>query len=225
MNHRRPFGLFVIALVALGLAAPVSAQNRSPDYDSLMDMLANAPDTPRVRAAQIMADYVDYRALEIAVDAPRPGTLEELDALGDEEFANWSTAVSRVEFDPLSVADELPGENLARALPTATSAFRRLPEVLGVDWLEIDRALAADTEGIDSPFILDGYPRTVAAAQHLLGFLGSVGLPVLKVLHLSISKAEMSARAGKRGRADDNEEALRRRFEFYVENVQPSVDR
>ena len=91
---------------------------------------------------------------------------------------------------------------------------------------EIDRAL---TEGertgeSESPFILDGYPRTVTAAQHLLGFLGQVDVPVLKVLHLSISKAEMSARAGKRGREDDNEEALRRRFEFYVDNVQPSVD-
>jgi adenylate kinase family enzyme len=89
---------------------------------------------------------------------------------------------------------------------------------------EIERAIVADTEGLDSPFILDGYPRTVAAAKHLLGFLESLGLPVLKVLHLSISKAEMSARAGKRGRADDHEEALRRRFEFYVDNVQPSVD-
>ncbi len=89
---------------------------------------------------------------------------------------------------------------------------------------EIERAVLADTEGIDSPFILDGYPRTVAAARHLLAFLESAAIPVLKVLHLSISKAEMSARAGKRGRADDNEEALRRRFDFYVENVQPSVD-
>ena len=34
----------------------------------------------------------------------------------------------------------------------------------------------------------------------------------------------MRTRAGKRGRADDHEEALRSRFEFYVENVQPSVD-
>lgn len=89
---------------------------------------------------------------------------------------------------------------------------------------EIERALGAGDESTDGPFILDGYPRTVAAAQHLLGFLEGVGVPVLKVLHLSISKAEMSARAGKRGRADDNEEALRRRFDFYVENVQPSVD-
>ncbi|MEM9174349.1 MAG: nucleoside monophosphate kinase [Myxococcota bacterium] len=121
------------------------------------------------------------------------------------------------------------------------------PEVSQLDWLEfctargllipnrwtqdlisaeIDRALAEGEGkgGSESPFILDGYPRTVTAAQHLLGFLEQVDVPVLKVLHLSISKAEMSARAGKRGRADDNEEALRRRFEFYVDNVQPSVD-
>ena len=142
MSHRHMFGFVVIAMAALAFAAPVSAQDRSPDYDSLLAMLANAPDTDRVRAAQIIADYVDYRALEIAADAPQPGSLEELDALDDVEFADWSAALSRVEFDPLYVADELPGETLARALPTASSAFRRLPEVLGVDWLEIDRALA-----------------------------------------------------------------------------------
>jgi len=74
------------------------------------------------------------------------------------------------------------------------------------------------------PFILDGYPRTVAAARHLLTFLRALDVPVIKVLHLSISKAEMLRRAHKRGRLDDDEEALRSRFEFYVENVQPSVD-
>ena len=143
MSHRQGFGFPALALAAaLGLALPAAAQNRSPDYDSLLAMLASAPDTPRVRAAQIVADYVDYRALEIAGAAPRPGSLDELGALGDDEFAAWSAALSRVEFDPLYIADELAGEGLARALPTATSAFRRLPEVLGVDWLEIDRALA-----------------------------------------------------------------------------------
>lgn len=89
---------------------------------------------------------------------------------------------------------------------------------------EIERIISTEPDGYDTPFILDGYPRTVAAAQHLLAFLRSQNVPILKVLHLSISKAEMSSRAGKRGRSDDHEEALRSRFEFYVENVQPSVD-
>ena len=74
------------------------------------------------------------------------------------------------------------------------------------------------------PFIIDGYPRTVAAAEHLLGFLDSQGIPVIKVLHLSISKQEMISRASGRGRSDDSREALLSRFQFYIEHVQPSVD-
>ena len=47
---------------------------------------------------------------------------------------------------------------------------------------------------------------------------------MLKVLHLSISKQEMLHRAGIRGRIDDDTQSLLKRYEFYVENVQPSVD-
>ncbi|BBH53776.1 nucleoside monophosphate kinase [Fluviispira sanaruensis] len=74
------------------------------------------------------------------------------------------------------------------------------------------------------PFILDGYPRTVKAAQHLIGFLKKFNIPVIKVLHLSISKQEMLSRATKRGRADDDEQSLLSRYQFYIENVHPSVD-
>ena len=74
------------------------------------------------------------------------------------------------------------------------------------------------------PFILDGYPRTVAAAEHLLSLLRRLGLPVIKVLHLSISKQEMLSRARLRHCADDDEASLRSRYEFYVDKVQPSVD-
>ena len=76
----------------------------------------------------------------------------------------------------------------------------------------------------DRPFILDGYPRTIAAAKHLLEFLRRMSIPVIRVLHLSISKQEMIIRATGRGRADDDEASLISRFNFYIENVQPSVD-
>ena len=75
-----------------------------------------------------------------------------------------------------------------------------------------------------NPFILDGYPRTVKAAQHLIAFLRRFNIPVIKVLHLSISKQEMLSRATKRGRADDDEASLLSRYQFYIENVHPSVD-
>lgn len=156
-------------------------------------------------------------------------------------------------FDSIDTSDEL-SEKVRRYLPELQKYFGRSEaaetgDASQLEWLEfctargllipnrwtqdliaaaIDVILqspAADgTDGYKSPFILDGYPRTEIAAEHLLGYLRSVNVPVLKVLHLSISKAEMSARAGKRGRADDHAEALRSRFEFYVENVQPSVD-
>jgi adenylate kinase family enzyme len=73
-------------------------------------------------------------------------------------------------------------------------------------------------------FLLDGYPRTRVAAEKLLEDLAALGLPVLKVLHLSISKQEMLHRAGLRGRIDDDKASLLKRFDFYVESVQPSVD-
>lgn len=74
------------------------------------------------------------------------------------------------------------------------------------------------------PILIDGYPRTVAAAKHLLATLRKLGIEVIKVLHLSISKREMLLRAGKRGREDDDFESLQKRYDFYIESVQPSVD-
>lgn len=154
-------------------------------------------------------------------------------------------------FDCIDTTDEL-SDKVRRNLPELARFFDR-PEsgadASQLEWLEfctargllipnrwtqdliaasIDRILDSSrsdsADGFNVPFILDGYPRTVVAATHLLDYLQSVNVPVLKVLHLSISKAEMSARACKRGRADDHAEALRSRFEFYVENVQPTVD-
>lgn len=165
----------------------------------------------------------------------------------------YSLSNSVSMFDSIDTNDDL-SEKVRRYLPELETYFGRKPntdkaDASQLEWLEfctlrgllipnrwtqnlisaeIDTILqsksADSTDGYKTPFILDGYPRTVAAAEHLLNYLNSVNVPVLKVLHLSISKAEMSARAGKRGRADDHAEALRSRFEFYVENVQPSVD-
>jgi adenylate kinase family enzyme len=88
--------------------------------------------------------------------------------------------------------------------------------------------IAAHLEGLPDlatkPFLLDGYPRTPGAAAHLLKVLAGLGVPVLKILHLSISKQEMLHRAGMRGRIDDDGDSLLKRYEFYVESVQPSVD-
>lgn len=73
-------------------------------------------------------------------------------------------------------------------------------------------------------FILDGYPRTNIAAEKLMDTFKGLEIPVIKVIHLSITKEEMKKRAFGRKRMDDDEESLERRYSFYIEKVHPSVD-
>ena len=76
----------------------------------------------------------------------------------------------------------------------------------------------------DKTLILDGYPRTVAAAKHLLDLMEQLDIPVIKIVHMSISMQEMLRRAVRRGREDDSDAALLSRYQFYIDNVQPSID-
>ncbi len=94
------------------------------------------------------------------------------------------------------------------------------------DWAEriIEAQLRSNVAIHDSIFILDGYPRTRAAAESLLQLFDDLGIGVIKVLHLSITKAEMKSRAQSRGRPDDTDEALDLRYEFYIDHVQPCID-
>jgi adenylate kinase family enzyme len=73
-------------------------------------------------------------------------------------------------------------------------------------------------------FILDGYPRTITAAEFLLNTFDRLNIPVIKVLHLSITKEQMKIRAFNRMRKDDTEESLERRYQFYIDKVQPCID-
>ncbi|NNG04431.1 MAG: hypothetical protein HKM95_10075 [Inquilinus sp.] len=144
MRQRTPTLPLFLAVIGVGicLAGPSAGQSRSDDLRALGQMLALVPDTVGVRQAPIVVDYVDYRAIEAAVGAPSPGSLEVLDSLSAGQFKAWSRALSRVEFDPLDLANALPGEALARAVPYTTSGLRGYPGALGIEWFAIDRALA-----------------------------------------------------------------------------------
>lgn len=88
----------------------------------------------------------------------------------------------------------------------------------------LDALLGSSPEYRSGILILDGYPRTKLAAEFLLNTLSRLNMPVIKVLHLSITKEEMKARAFVRQRADDTEDSLERRYQFYIEKVQPCID-
>ena len=94
------------------------------------------------------------------------------------------------------------------------------------DWtINIINALLENSpELYESIFILDGYPRTVTAAESILETFSKLNIPIIKVLHLFITKEQMNIRVSNRGRIDDTKNSLDRRYQFYVGKVQPCID-
>ena len=74
-------------------------------------------------------------------------------------------------------------------------------------------------------FILDGYPRTAAQVVALDDVLVRAGTSLDAVLELEAPREELLARLHKRAeienRADDTEDAIRRRLEIYAEQTAP----
>lgn len=72
----------------------------------------------------------------------------------------------------------------------------------------------AKTEGKD--VILDGYPRDVKQAEWMVDHLaGEVDLAIF----LTVPKEELWQRIMKRGRVDDTEEVIKRRFQIVEQNI------
>lgn len=76
--------------------------------------------------------------------------------------------------------------------------------------------------------IFDGFPRTLPQAEALEALLRDLGLATDAVVLLDVPTEELVARLGKRareeGRADDTEEAIRRRLEVYARQTAPLID-
>ncbi len=96
-----------------------------------------------------------------------------------------------------------------------------VPDSVTVD-LVADRLAKPDTA---PGFLLDGFPRTVAQAEALDGILAKLGIKLDAVLSLVVDEETLVQRMAKRatieGRADDNEETIRRRFEVYTAETEP----
>ncbi len=74
---------------------------------------------------------------------------------------------------------------------------------------------------VEHGFLLDGYPRTPDQATALEDFLAEVGTPLDAAVNLDVPVDEVTARMVARGRADDTEEAIRRRLDLYESETEP----
>lgn len=73
-------------------------------------------------------------------------------------------------------------------------------------------------------WLLDGYPRTLGAAQHLISALEQAGIALLGAIHLRVSNDVATQRLLARGRSDDSAQAILERLEFYRASVLPTFE-
>lgn len=93
---------------------------------------------------------------------------------------------------------------------------------------EVTNAIVDDRLGepdTSAGFLLDGYPRTVAQVSALDDALNKRGSQLDAVVSLDVDPEILIARLLKRaeieGRADDTEDAIRRRMEVYTAETEP----
>lgn len=70
----------------------------------------------------------------------------------------------------------------------------------------------------------DGFPRTIAQSETFESIMKFYNRDNTHIIYIELDKEEATKRMLLRGRSDDNEEGIAKRFDEYIENVVPSMN-
>jgi len=73
-------------------------------------------------------------------------------------------------------------------------------------------------------FIADGYPRTIEQSQSFESAMQFYNRNLVHVIYIELGKDEATKRMKLRGRSDDTDEGIAKRFDEYMNNVVPSMN-
>ena len=116
------------------------------------------------------------------------------------------------------------GDMLRAAVAAGTETGKKAKTVMESGGLVSDDiVIGIVADRIDEPdcrpgFVLDGFPRTVGQAEALAAIA-----PPTVVVNIDVPEELVLERMLLRGRADDTEEAIRRRLDLYEEQTAPLV--
>lgn len=82
----------------------------------------------------------------------------------------------------------------------------------------VNKIIEDNIKDKDEKFIFDGYPRNLKQAKHLDEIIGRFNI---KCLNVMVSKKEVIKRLSLRGRNDDEEKNVKRRWKTYKRNTKP----
>lgn len=137
--------------------------------------------------------------------------------------------VAKYGFKHISTGDVLRAEikngtELGKTAKGFIDNGQLIPDELMIDIL----ASTYDGFGVVEGVIFDGFPRTIPQAEALKKMLSERGTEVSVMLDLDVPEDELMVRLIKRGkdsgRADDNEETIKKRLTVYHNQTAPLID-
>tara|TARA_Y100000782_G_scaffold4594_1_gene5341 strand:+ start:4102 stop:4689 length:588 start_codon:yes stop_codon:yes gene_type:complete len=153
-------------------------------------------------------------------------TAVHLVILGRQGSGKGTQAARLVEaYSPIHVST---GDMLRAAVAAGTELGLQARALMGVGDLVGDDLIngivserLAQPDVAENGFLLDGYPRTPDQAAAMEVFLAEAGTPLDAAVNLDVPVDDVTARMVARGRADDTEEAIRRRLALYESETAP----
>ena len=116
------------------------------------------------------------------------------------------------------------GTELGKTAKGYINQGQLIPDELMIDILASVFDSFKDSKGV----IFDGFPRTIAQAEALKKMLAERGQDVSVMVDLDVPEEELMVRLIKRGkdsgRADDNEETIKKRLHVYHSQTAPLID-
>lgn len=116
------------------------------------------------------------------------------------------------------------GTELGKTAKEFIDQGQLIPDELMIDILANVLDGFKDSKGV----IFDGFPRTIAQAEELKKMLAARGQEVSIMLDLNVPEEELMKRLIKRGkdsgRADDNEETIKKRLLVYNTQTSPLIE-
>ena len=134
--------------------------------------------------------------------------------------------VEKFGVDHISTGDVLraeiaAGSELGKSAKALIDNGQLIPDAMMIDILAAKLDTFVDSKGV----IFDGFPRTIAQAEALKAMLNERGQDVTAMIELDVPEDELMTRLIKRGqmsgRADDNEETIKKRLVVYNEQTSP----
>lgn len=128
------------------------------------------------------------------------------------------------------IAVAYPGSEFRKIIEKGSYTGKLVKETLEQGWLQpnfltisLFTDILIDNLDEETNLIVDGFPRTVTQSEVLEAAMDFYKRSDMKIIYIQLEKEEAMKRMKLRGRSDDTDEGIAKRFDEYVNNVVPAM--